>query len=323
MTQKPYQLVGVGGTFDHFHAGHERLLRFAAALGDKLSIGVTTNSFAADKAIPWALQSFSQRKKAVEQFCQENQIAAKCFELNSVEGPTLGKTDIAALAVTTETERGGVWINQQRQTNGFAPLPLYVCELALAHDNQPIHSVRIRKGEIDRNGMVYQNLFKSPITITDHQRQSLAKPQGAIVKEPSKRALTLHQQGAPIILVGDSTIDRFKAEGWPYNLGIFDLKVERKPATGFTKTIKPTFVTDNPASTIQPELVQRIATVLKSADTTKPLYVHVNGEEDLAAVPVVLLAPLGSTVYYGQPSVGLVEVQVTELLKQRLLALFE
>ena len=38
----------------------------------------------------------------------------------------------------------------------------------------------------------------------------------------------------------------------------------------------------------------------------------VDGEEDLAVLPVVLLAPLDSLVFYGQRNQGLVLVKVTE-----------
>jgi uncharacterized protein (UPF0218 family) len=39
----------------------------------------------------------------------------------------------------------------------------------------------------------------------------------------------------------------------------------------------------------------------------------------LAVIPAVLLSPLGSYVYYGQPDQGLVEILVTPEIKQNLL----
>jgi len=43
----------------------------------------------------------------------------------------------------------------------------------------------------------------------------------------------------------------------------------------------------------------------------------VDGEEDLAVLPVLLIAPLGFSIFYGQPNEGLVQVQVTEENKEQ------
>jgi hypothetical protein len=51
--------------------------------------------------------------------------------------------------------------------------------------------------------------------------------------------------------------------------------------------------------------------------------VEVTGEEDLAALPAMLAAPLGSTVVYGQPGEGMVRVAVTPEARRRARELFE
>jgi uncharacterized protein (UPF0218 family) len=40
---------------------------------------------------------------------------------------------------------------------------------------------------------------------------------------------------------------------------------------------------------------------------------HVEGEEDLAAVPAVIVAPAGASVVYGQPGEGMVLVDADEV----------
>jgi hypothetical protein len=47
------------------------------------------------------------------------------------------------------------------------------------------------------------------------------------------------------------------------------------------------------------------------------IHLFVDGEEDLAAVVLQLLLPLGATIYYGQPNEGLVRWQVTEESKEK------
>jgi len=46
--------------------------------------------------------------------------------------------------------------------------------------------------------------------------------------------------------------------------------------------------------------------------------IFVRGEEDLAAVPAMLMAPEGSAVLYGQPDQGVVLVQITESKKEEI-----
>ena len=44
----------------------------------------------------------------------------------------------------------------------------------------------------------------------------------------------------------------------------------------------------------------------------------VDGEEDLATLPAILYAPLGSVVIYGQPNEGSVLVNVTSEMKLKI-----
>jgi uncharacterized protein (UPF0218 family) len=44
-------------------------------------------------------------------------------------------------------------------------------------------------------------------------------------------------------------------------------------------------------------------------------HLKVEGEEDLATVAIVLLTPLGTCIYYGQRDLGMIELRVTEKIK--------
>jgi len=70
----------------------------------------------------------------------------------------------------------------------------------------------------------------------------------------------------------------------------------------------------NPAG----EISTQLTAALKIALEQKFLHVEVIGEEDLAAVALVLLAPLESRIYYGQPEKGLVKIVITEDLKEKI-----
>ncbi|HNQ17246.1 MAG TPA: pantetheine-phosphate adenylyltransferase [Candidatus Woesebacteria bacterium] len=317
MKLKKYHIIGLGGTFDHFHAGHEKFLMFASDLSDILLIGVTNQSIAKEKTYSNSIEPYAERMHAVENFCRAHKIPHEIIELSDSVGSTTSDNRIEALAVTTETVVGGKKINQLRKKLGMTELPMHICALFLAEDNHPLHSERIRAGECDRKGFIYSDLFNQTITISEKQRLLLAQPQGKIVNQPS----FLTQENAqpnPIILVGDSTIERFTTNKWTFHIGVFDRMIQRKLAQGITLYLKPDLVVQNPPGSITPELARSIQALLRS-DLTKPKYLFIQGEEDLAAIPAILLSPLGSVTYYGQPKIGLVEIVSSENFKAQLL----
>lgn len=73
----------------------------------------------------------------------------------------------------------------------------------------------------------------------------------------------------------------------------------------------------NPPGNLSPETLEAFK------ETERPLKIVVEGEEDLAAIPAVLNAPLGSVVVYGQPHEGIVMVRVDEDAKQKFLEILK
>jgi len=76
----------------------------------------------------------------------------------------------------------------------------------------------------------------------------------------------------------------------------------------------------NPAGVITLDAVRAIDRALAGE---KPARVLIDGEEDLLAIPAIEAAPLGSSLFYGQPGEGMVMVKVDDRAKasaKRLLA---
>jgi uncharacterized protein (UPF0218 family) len=71
----------------------------------------------------------------------------------------------------------------------------------------------------------------------------------------------------------------------------------------------------NPAATLTKGLIDVIRDSLNSDERVK---IIVDGEEDLATLPAILYAPLGSAVVYGQPDEGSVLVDVTPEMKLKI-----
>jgi uncharacterized protein (UPF0218 family) len=77
---------------------------------------------------------------------------------------------------------------------------------------------------------------------------------------------------------------------------------------------------ENPAAALSAALLDALVEALAAGE---PVTIEVTGEEDLAALPAMLAAPLGSTVVYGQPGEGMVRVAITAETRRRARELFE
>ncbi len=309
--RKLYGIVGLGGTFDHFHAGHEHFIKFAYEFGRHLHIGITHPKLAQHKTYPELIELYETRRRAVEKFCITNQISAATSQLVDVYGPTVSKdSKIRGLVVTEDTVSGAEKINQTRQAMGLSKLPVHVCPLLSDKEGKGIiNAERIRAGEINRSGEVYTTVFSKNITLNQTQRDFFTNPQGEIVKEPQ------HEEKSIICVVGDTSLETFIENNWGYDLGIYDKRQQRQVVKSKVITsIKPNLIIDNIAGDISPQLVKS----LKEALNNNAKHLFVEGEEDLAAVALALLLPLDSTIYYGQPNQGLVMMKITEKLKNKI-----
>jgi pantetheine-phosphate adenylyltransferase len=146
-----YEIVAVGGTFDHFHKGHEKLLNKAFEIGNYIMVGVTSNEFGGQKG---NIEPCSKRMSELEEFLQKFNSRYTVKRLEEPYGPTVHDPQIDAIVVSRETEPVADKINEIRQEKGIKPIKIFVIGWVLAEDGKPISSTRIRKGEIDRNGKV-------------------------------------------------------------------------------------------------------------------------------------------------------------------------
>ncbi len=154
MKNEKYRKVAVGGTFDKFHEGHQRLLGKAFQISDTVLIGVTSDEFARYKGeIEPCNQRMSKLKKTLEEFGGDYSMS----RLDDPCGPAIIEEDIEALVVSEETEPTALRINHIRKKKGMKPLDIITINMVLAEDGKPISSTRIRKGEIDVTGAVLKD----------------------------------------------------------------------------------------------------------------------------------------------------------------------
>jgi|SRR5579859_2612468 len=309
MSQKKHRVIGLGGTFDHFHAGHRFFLDFAASLSDNLGVGVATNTLTQNKMFADQIESYEVREQAVQKYFQHRKISGTTFALNDIFGPTLEGTQIEAIAVTETTKSGGQQINQERTKRGLKELPLYICQLLPDENGEGISSTRIRQGVINRDGKVFANIFAHDVILNAQQRLFFQHKQGDVIQVPNPQRSLRY-------VVGDIVLETFVKEHWPYNLGIYDYKNHRDVySSTILQILQPMKVVQNPPGSISKNLVETMLSLMLTKDSP---VIQIDGEEDLAAVALVLLAPLGSAIYYGQFGEGIIEMVVTEELKEKI-----
>ncbi len=123
-----------------------------------------------------------------------------------------------------------------------------------------------------------------------------------------------------LISVGDVTTFHLLNLNIIPDVLIVDDRTKRGPASdrvvvgtkhkGFTEI----FV-DNPAGVITEDLIDAVDNAINSDENVR---IFVRGEEDLAALPAILMAPQGSVVLYGQPDQGVVLVKITQSKKEEI-----
>jgi uncharacterized protein (UPF0218 family) len=128
-----------------------------------------------------------------------------------------------------------------------------------------------------------------------------------------------------LVTVGDHVTADFLEAGIRPDVAIIDFLIMRFPADEKIKKViddyqVPTKRVKNPPSKITKELQDTVK------NAVPPLKIIVEGEEDLATLPAILMAQIGSVVAYGQPNEGIVLVEVTREKKREIsdiLTLFE
>lgn len=153
-----FKNVAVGGTFDHFHKGHEKLLNKAFEVGHNVLIGVTSDEFGGKKG---NIEPCSKRILHLEEFLQKFDSRYSVKRLEEPFGPTTDDAEIDAIVVSKETKPTAEKINEVRREKDMNPLQIFIIDFVLADDGKPISSTRIRNGEIDSNGKVLKDTFKT------------------------------------------------------------------------------------------------------------------------------------------------------------------
>jgi len=328
-------LVVCGGTFDHFHKGHEEFLSYALSIGEKIIIGLTSDKYVRNLKLLTSLklrgaskiqnskliEGYGIRKNRLEEFLSRKKVQDKTtvLKIDDLFGPTLSKNLlIDAIIISEESKKGADIINQKRKDLGLAPLKILIFPSVKAEDGKFISSTRIRDGEINREGRLYIKplWLKKNLILPEDLRGELKKPFGKIVEKVEQ-----NDNASYIIAVGDETSRKFNSNSINQNISVIDFKVARREIfssfsdLGFPKD-EIVITANNPAGHLTHDLFSKVLKIIKS-DFDKRIILKITGEEDLVVLPLILAVPLNTVIYYGQPNMGLVEILISEDIKEK------
>jgi uncharacterized protein (UPF0218 family) len=126
--------------------------------------------------------------------------------------------------------------------------------------------------------------------------------------------------GCTVYSVGDVVTHNLQKNGITPAIAVVDGQTMRSPCSRMPELSGECIRVENPPGTITDDLVKAISYAVDHP----PVTIMVNGEEDLAVIPLVIAAPDGSVVLYGQPHKGVVlrtidagaKTAANELLRQ-------
>lgn len=314
-----HSFIACGGTFDLFHKGHELFLKQTLASSEKILIGITSNKYIKSFKNNLNVEDFEIRKQAVEKFLKiiGSSKKIKIVSIDNAFEPYLETSiDYDAISVTPHTLKAAQEINVKRKQNGISELDIILTPFLKAKDGDIISSTRIRNGEINRDGRLYINpIWKNKnLILPEKLRNKLQSPWGRIVKDIPEGI-----DDNKTVVVGDACALFFNKKSRKQFLSIIDFLIKREERfknlseLGFDN-INPIRI-KNPSGIITAELFVAIKEVF--VNNRQENIILIDGEDDLAVLPIILIAPLGFNIFYGQPNVGMVYVKITEELKEK------
>ena len=149
-----------------------------------------------------------------------------------------------------------------------------------------------------------------PLILKEETRKKLQKIYGKLIREDNLKNIK-----GNIFAVGDVVTHTLLNCGINPKIAIVDYKTKRgeKIYEDVKEFGQKIIKVKNPRSQITPELWRAV----REAIQYNSVKIEVEGEEDLAVIPVVFFANLGANVIYGLPNTGLVWLKVTDEDKRK------
>jgi hypothetical protein len=156
-------------------------------------------------------------------------------------------------------------------------------------------------------------MFERDLVLPEKDRQLFKEPIGTELYDSDLGSFNAQ---TTLITVGDVVSLTFRKHGIIPFLSIYDGMTERREMSEFAILVKDEEKEEvvNPAGTITRELVGSIRGRMEGSGGL----IKVDGEEDLALLPAIILAPLGSDIIYGWPGKCMMRVTTDESIRAKI-----
>ncbi|RFA97166.1 phosphopantetheine adenylyltransferase [Pyrobaculum aerophilum] len=122
-----FRNVVLGGTFDTLHSGHVKLLATATLIGDRILIGLTSDSFASTykqyKVRPFSVR-LANLRNLMSLIAPEREVAY--VEIHDPYGPAVFDPRLEAIVASIETAPRALQINDERAKRGLRPMEVFI-----------------------------------------------------------------------------------------------------------------------------------------------------------------------------------------------------
>ena len=156
-------------------------------------------------------------------------------------------------------------------------------------------------------------MFEKNLVLPQKDRQVFKEQLGTELYDSD---LEGYQAQTTLITVGDVVSLTFRKHGIKPFLSIYDGMTERREMTEFAILVEDEEKKEvvNPAGMITKELVESIRSSIEGSGGL----IKVDGEEDLALMPVILMAPLGTEIIYGWPGKCMMRITTDDSIKSKI-----
>jgi len=156
-------------------------------------------------------------------------------------------------------------------------------------------------------------------SLPDDLRDKLKEPIGLLVNERDLLKLLLKEEH--IVSVGDQVTYTILKNDIEPIFCVVDFKTKREHCSDDVKKKIQSFgkkrvIIKNPPRCISGNLWKGIESAFNNLEKNS-LLIEIDGEEDLAALPAILLAPGNVTIIYGLPNKGVVVVKASKEHKRK------
>jgi hypothetical protein len=156
-------------------------------------------------------------------------------------------------------------------------------------------------------------MFERDLVLPEKDRQMFKEPIGTELYDSDLGAFDAQNA---LITVGDVVSLTFRKHGIKPFLSVYDGMTERREMTEFAILAEDEDKDEvvNPAGMITRQLVESIRGRMEGSGGL----IKVDGEEDLALLPVIYLAPLGTDVVYGWPGKCMMRITTDEGIRAKI-----